>query len=304
MARHLISRLGQAILTVFMMSIVVFLLARLTGNPLDYFLPPYASETQFEAAAIRMGLDQPLWTQYWHFLVRALQGDFGQSLYYDEPSFTVVMRRFPATFQLAGSALAIAIFVAIPLGVVAGSRPQSAVDRASGGLALVGQAVPNFWLGILLIEYLAVATGWFPIGGKGGLLSLVLPAVTMSAYLLAGLLRLSRSATREALTREYITLARAKGASERRIIWKHAFRSALVPVVTFAGIVFAQLLVGSIVVETVFAWPGVGQLAFQAASQRDFPLLQTVVICFTAVFVLMSLVIDMLYVVLDPRVRT
>lgn len=289
-------------LTVWLMTFVVFLLSRLTGNPLDLILSPYASPEQYELAARQLGLDGSLAEQYARFLVSALQGDFGASLYFKKSAMDVVLERLPATLILATCAMTVAIIIAVPVGVMSAASRDSYFDAFWKTFAMLGQAMPNFLLGILLIQLFSVTWRIFPAGGFEGVSSLVLPALTLGWFVAAGMMRLARSSTIDTLQSEYIVLARAKGLPERKVVWKHAFGNALVPVLTFSGMIFAQLLVGSIVVETVFSWPGVGWLAYQAVIQKDFPLLQSVVLLFTLIYVLMNFFVDLLCVWLDPRV--
>ncbi len=285
------------------MSMLVFSLARLTGNPIDLMLSPYATAEQQAAMAKEMGLDRPLPEQYWSFLSDAVQGDLGESLYYKRSTVGVVAERFGATAELGLVAIFFSLFVAIPLGVFSAVNRDTPIDFGGKTVAVLGQSVPNFWLGILLIEFVAVRWELLPAGGRGGFLHLLLPAVTLGWFMMAGIMRVTRSAMLDVLDAEYIKLARIKGVPERWVIWKHALRNALIPVVTFAGIIFAQLLVGSIIVEHVFAWPGLGRLAYEAVVQRDFPLLQTIVLVFTLVYIGLNLIVDLTYAWLDPRIR-
>ena len=303
MRRFVAHRLLQAAITLFLMSILVFGLARLTGNPLDLMLSNYATEEQYAAMAKELGLDRPLIVQYWTFLTGALQGDMGESIYYKRPAGGVVLERFGATAELGIAALAISLLIAIPIGVLSAVKRDTLLDTFGKGVAVLGQSVPNFWLGILLIEFASVRLELFPTSGRGDLIHLVLPAFTLGWFVTAGIMRITRSGMLDVIDSEYIKLARAKGVPQYLVVWKHALRNALIPVVTFTGIIFAQLLVGSIIVETVFAWPGIGRLAYQAVLQRDFPLLQTIVIAFTIIYVLLNLLVDVVYGWIDPRIR-
>jgi peptide/nickel transport system permease protein len=303
MAGYILNRLLQAAVTILLMSLLVFGLARLTGNPLDLMLSPYATPEQEAIMAHEMGLDRPLVAQYWTFLSHAVRGDMGVSLYYKRPTLGVVAERFHATAQLGLVAIILSLLIAIPIGVLSAVKRDTAVDAAGKLLAVLGQAIPNFWLGILLIEFFGVRWELLPTGGRGGFTHLLLPAMTLGWFMTAGIMRITRSAMLDVLDAEYIKFARVKGVPERLVIWKHALRNALIPVVTFSGIIFAQLLVGSIIVEQVFAWPGLGRLAYQAVIQRDFPLLQTIVIVFTLVYVVLNLLVDVTYAWLDPRIR-
>lgn len=303
MTQYIIIRIIQAAFTLLLMTVLVFGLARLTGNPLDLMLSLYATEEDYAAMSHQLGLDRPLPVQYWKFLSGAVHGDMGESLYYKRPALGVVLERFPATLQLAFASLVVSIIISIPIGVMSAVRRDTAVDRAGKAVAVLGQSLPNFWLGILLIELVGVRLELLPTGGRGGLTHLILPAITMGWYVTAGIMRLTRSSMLDVLDTEYVKMARVKGVPEWLVIWKHSLKNALIPVITFTGIIFAQLLVGSIVVEMVFAWPGVGRLAYQAVIQRDFPLLQAIVIAFTAIYIFMNLIVDIAYAYVDPRIR-
>ncbi|MCG8548029.1 MAG: ABC transporter permease [Alphaproteobacteria bacterium] len=303
MTKYLIPRLLQAVVTLVLMSMLVFSLARLTGNPLDLMLSPYATPEQQAAMAREMGFDQPLAKQYWNFLVDALHGDLGESLYYKRSTASVVAERFGATAELGIIAIVLSLLIAIPLGVFSAVNRDTPIDLGGKTLAVLGQSVPNFWLGILLIEFVAVRWDLLPAGGRDGFLGLLLPAITLGWFMTAGIMRVTRSAMLDVLDAEYVKLARVKGVPEKWVVWKHALRNALIPVVTFAGIIFAQLLVGSIIVEHVFAWPGLGRLAYEAVVQRDFPLLQTIVLVFTMIYIGLNLIVDLTYAWLDPRIR-
>ncbi len=303
MRRFIAHRLLQSGITLLLMSVLVFGLARLTGNPLDLMLSNYATEEQYAAMAKELGLDRPLVVQYWTFLKGALQGDMGESIYYKRPAGQVVLDRFGATAELGVAALLISLLIAIPIGVMSAVKRDTILDTFGKGVAVLGQSVPNFWLGILLIEFVGVRLELFPTSGRGDLMHLILPAFTLGWFVTAGIMRITRSGMLDVIDSEYIKLARAKGVPQRAVVWKHALKNAMIPVVTFTGIIFAQLLVGSIIVETVFAWPGIGRLAYQAVLQRDFPLLQTIVIAFTVIYVVLNLMVDVVYGWIDPRIR-
>ena len=303
MRQFVARRLIQAAVTLFLMSMLVFGLARLTGDPLDLLLSPYATEEEYAAMAKELGLDRPLPVQYWTFLLSALQGDMGESLYYKRSAAKVVAQRFGATAQLGVAALLISLLIAIPIGVMSAVKRDTALDTAGKAVAVLGQAVPNFWLGIILIEIVSVRLELLPTAGRGGIAHLILPAFTLGWFVTAGIMRVTRSGMLDVLDTEFIKLTRAKGLPQFLVVWKHALKNALIPVVTFIGIIFAQLLVGSIIVETVFAWPGIGRLAYQAVIQRDFPLLQTIVIAFTLIYVFLNLIVDVIYAWIDPRIR-
>jgi peptide/nickel transport system permease protein len=305
MTRYVGIRIAQGIITLFVASIVIFGLTRLTGNPLDVILPEDATQEDFDAMAKHLGLDRPLYVQYWVFLRNIGKGDWGKSISYQQPVKDLIVGRFPATLKLASAAALISFLVSIPAGVLAAVKKDKWEDIVAKGFAILGQSVPTFWLGIVLIQAFAVQFGWLPAGGYGGgkLIHWILPAFTQGYHSTAGLLRLTRSAMLDILSSDFVRLARIKGVSDVLVTWKHALRNALIPVITFSGYLFAHFLMGSVVTETIFAWPGVGRLAYQAIRNRDFPLIQGVVISFVALYIVFNLVIDIWYCYLDPRIR-
>jgi len=301
--RFVARRAGSAILTLLVMSVLVFGLSRLSGDPRYLLLDEYATDEDFRIMGERLGLDQPLVLQYGRFLGQALVGDLGRSVQARLPVTQMIAERFPATLQLAGAALLFTLTVSVFLGVITATRRGTWVDGLGRVVALVGQSVPAFWLGIVLIFLVAVQLGWLPTAGRGDWRYLVLPAVTLSANSMAALTLLLRGAMLDALEAEYVKLARIKGASGLKIAWVHALRNASLVPFTYAGIVLGHFLTGSIVVETVFGWPGIGQLALQAVQTRDYQLLQGVVLFFAVIYVSIAFLIDLAYGVLDPRVR-
>ncbi|MFQ5826466.1 MAG: ABC transporter permease [Dehalococcoidia bacterium] len=306
MQRYILSRLAQAIVTLVIVSLVVFLLARVTGNPLDLMLSFEATEEDYARESQRLGLDKPLYVQYGVFLANALRGDLGRSVRVNRPVSELLRQRLPNTFKLGLGAVALVLVVSFPLGVQAAVRKGSLVDVIARGTAVFGQSLPSFWVGILLISFFAGTLGWLPAAGTGSLRHYILPTVTLAltGFMLSGVVRLLRSSMLDVLDSEYVKLARAKGLSERAVIWKHALKNALIPVVTFAGFYFALLIGGiAVVVETVFAWPGVGRLAYEAVMWRDYPVIQAVVLVLATILVLTNLVVDILYAYLDPRIR-
>ncbi len=303
MQRYLVSRVLQAIVTLFLMTIIVFGLARITGNPLNLIMPATAGEKEFARMAAYLGLDKPLPVQYWIFITHALRGDFSKSLVSKEPALKFVLQRLPATIELAITAMLIAVLIGVPLGVITAIRRGTNIDKVGQVIAVAGQSVPRFWLGIILIIIFAVFLRWLPAGARGGLAHLILPGITLALYTLAGLMRLTRSAVLDVLRSDFVTAARAKGLSEQAVIWKHVLRNALIPVVTFGGIVFGHMIMGSIVTETVFGWPGVGRLAYESVLNRDYPVIQTIVLLYSAIFIMVNLMVDISYAWLDPRIR-
>ncbi|MFC1937879.1 ABC transporter permease [Chloroflexota bacterium] len=303
MQRYVLMRTIQAVITVWFVSIAVFGLARLTGNPLDVLMPPEATPEDFARMEKVLGLDKPLPVQYWIFISNAVQGDFGESLRFEVPAIDVFFQRLPNTIQLAGISFLIAMAIAVPVGVYAARNRGSRSDNVVRGFAVVGQAMPHFWLGIMLILVFAVFLRLLPSSGKGGILYFILPAATIGYHIASGTMRLTRSAMLDVLDSEYIKLARAKGLREATVTWKHAARNAAIPVLTYASLTLIRMLIGSVVVETVFAWPGVGRLVIDAIRYRDFPIVQTVVIMLSVMFILGNLLVDILYAWADPKIR-
>jgi peptide/nickel transport system permease protein len=250
-----------------------------------------------------MGFNDPFIVQYGRFLGGALRGDFGQSIRHGEPAFHLVVERLPATFQLAGAALVVALVLAIPAGVVSAVRRNTVVDYVATVVALFGQSMPTFWLGIMLILVFSVQFNLLPSSGRGGLEHLLLPAITLGLFTTARITRLTRSGMLEVLNQDYIRTARAKGVNGPPVVWKHAFKNAAIPIVTIVGIELGTLLGGSVITETIFAWPGVGRLSVQAIANRDYPVVQAAVFLLASTFVLVNLVVDLLYTYLDPRIR-
>ena len=286
-----------------MVTVIIFLLVRLTGDPLNVILPEEASPEMYEQTARALGLDQPLHVQYVRFLTDIAEGDFGTSHRTRGPVLPLLISRIPATLELSLAALVVAFATAIPLGMYAAYWRGGWLDFTARSTAVFGQSMPPFLLGLLLILLFAVTLGVLPAGGRGTPAHLVLPAVTLAWVIAAGLTRLMRSSLLEVLQLDYITVARAKGVSERRVLWRHSFRNAAVPVLTFGGVLSANLLTGSIVTETVFAWPGMGRLVVDSITARDFPVVQGAVVLLSAVYITLNLVVDALYIVVNPRLR-
>jgi len=276
---------------------------RLSGDPIQIMAPAEASQADIAAMRAYLGLDRPWPVQYARFLTRALQGDFGQSVRFRRPALDMVLERYGATLELGGLAVVIVIAVALPVGVYAAVRRGRKLDYAARAFAALGQAVPPFWLGLLLVLVFGVILHWLPTSGRGTPLHIILPGITLGWFAVAGLMRLTRSAMLDVLGTEYVKLARIKGLPERQVIWKHAFKNAALPVVTFAGLVFVALLNGSIIIETVFSWPGVGLLVIEAVDSRDYPIVQTVVLFLSVMYIGVNLLVDVLYAYLNPKIR-
>jgi len=302
MLRFVLARLSQAAITLLLFSVVIFGLARATGDPLTLVLPMVATEEDFANARRYLGLDRPLYAQYVTFVGRAATGDFGTSIRSRRPVVELLRERLPNSLALAAFSMAVSLLIAFPLGVLAAVRRGTALDSGAKVLATLGQSLPTFWVGIVLIEVVAGRLQWLPAGGSGSLAHYILPGFTLGWFVVAGLMRLLRSAMLEVLDAEYVTTARAKGAPEVSVVWRHALRNALIPVVTFAGVYFAILVTSAIVVETVFAWPGMGRLAYEAITGRDFPVIQAVVLVTAAIVVTVNFAVDLLYAVIDPRI--
>ena len=282
---------------------LVFVALRMSGDPAASMLPGDASVDELRDLRRALGLDQPLSHQYVSFLGSAVRGDFGESFRHQQPAFGLVLERLPATLELAFAALALAVVIALPLGILAALHRGRIVDMMAMGFAVVGQATPYFWMGIMLILVVSVELGWLPTSGRGGWQHLILPAVTLGTHFAASIARLTRTAMLEVLTQNFVTTARAKGLGERRVILAHALKNAAVPVVTLIGLQFGTLLGGAVVTETIFAWPGVGRLAVQSIFVRDYPVVQAGVLVLALVFVAINLLVDLLYGTLDPRIR-
>ena len=303
MKSYLLRRLWQSLLVLFGVSVVVFLILHLTGDPAALLLPPDATADDIAKFRTAMGFDDPVAVQYLRFLKGAVRGDFGESLRHGEPAMALVIERLPATFQLAGAGLLIALCLAIPAGIVSAVRRNTAVDYVSTVVALLGQAMPTFWLGIMLILVFSVRLNWLPSSGRGGIEHLILPAITLGLFTTARITRLTRSGMLEVLNQDYIRTARAKGVGNPPVVWKHALKNAAIPIVTIVGIELGTLLGGSVITETIFAWPGVGRLSVQAIYNRDYPVVQAAVFLLSTTFVLVNLFVDLLYTYLDPRIR-
>jgi peptide/nickel transport system permease protein len=303
MTKYLISRFIQAVTTIVGISIVVFVLARLSGDPAALLIPPEATAADREALTQQLGLDRPLILQYWLFLKGALALDFGNSFRFGKPALDVYIERFPNTLQLGLVAAAIAACGGVIIGVYGAVKSGSLVDRGANVLALMGQAVPSFAIAIFMIAVFSVSLGWLPTSGMGDWSSFVLPSIALAWFSLASLTRMTRSSMLDVLQTEYVRLARLKGLPERTITWKHAFRNAVLPILTMFSLQLVFFVSGSVIVENIFAWPGIGQLSIQAIESRDYPLVQTIVFVSSAGIVALNLAVDVLYGLIDPRIR-
>lgn len=303
MRTYLFRRLVQSLIVLLGISAGVFVILHLTGDPTLLMLPLEASAEDVARFRRAMGFDDPLYVQYWRFLKGAVQGNFGNSLRHEEPALALVWQRMPATIELTAVALVVALVLAIPAGIVSAVFRNTAIDYVSTVVALIGQAMPTFWLGIMLILIFSVGLQLLPSSGRGGVANLILPALTLGLFTTARIMRLTRSGMLEVLGQDYVRTARAKGVSEPRVVWKHALKNAGIPVVTIVGLELGTLLGGAVITETIFAWPGVGRLSVQAIYNRDYPVVQAAVFLLASIFVLVNLIVDILYTYLDPRIR-
>ncbi|MFQ5854147.1 MAG: ABC transporter permease [Anaerolineae bacterium] len=303
MQRYLLSRLAQSLLVLFGVLVLVFMMLRLTGDPASLMVSREAPPEQIEELRKAMGFDRPLIVQFVDFAAGALTGDFGNSLHYRLPAMPLILERLPATIHLASVALLMAVVVGIPLGVIAGSNPGSAWDSIGRVFGLLGQSTPNFWLALLLIILFAVNLGWFPSFGRDEPKSVILPAFALSVFTMGQLVRLTRSAVLEIRGEDYIRTANSKGLAPRRIYVRHVLRNAAIPLVSVLGVQFGYLLSGSIYIETIFSWPGLGRLLADSIGVRDFPMVQAIAFFTSVVVVALNLLTDVAYAVIDPRIR-
>ena len=303
MQKYLVRRLALAVVTLLAVSLIIFILSRSAGDPVSLMLDEYSTQQDIDRMMAKLGTDKPYYQQYFIFLRDAFRGDFGVSIKEGRPVTDVILERAPATLYLGATAFIVSLLVGIPLGILSSIKRGSLVDQVGKVVALLGQSAPPFWLGIMLIIFFAVSLRIFPAFGREDWNSIFLPAITLGWYYAAANLRLVRSAMLDVLDSEYIKLARAKGVPYRGVVLRHAFRNALIPPLTFAGVTLGALVTGSLVVETVFAWPGLGKLAIDALYAFDYPLLQGVVVVFTLLYVLVAFMVDVLYAYIDPRIR-
>jgi len=303
MRRYVLARLAQSALVVLLSLTAVFGMVRLGGDPVLLFLPMDIQAKDLTEFRQRLGFNDPVAVQYGRFVGRAVRGDFGESLRYKQDALGLVMERLPATLYLAVAALALTFLVAVPVGVLSAVRRGSLFDFFGMGAAVLGQAVPGFWLGLMLIYLFSVKLGWLPTGGTGSARHFVMPCVVLASFYAARMARLTRSSVLDTLNEEFVLTARAKGLAEWIVIGKHALKNSAIPIVTLAGLETGQLLGGAVITETIFAWPGVGRLLVQSISARDYPAVQGCILLIALTYVSMNLIIDVLYGFLDPRIR-
>jgi peptide/nickel transport system permease protein len=300
--RFVLERLMQALLTMLLLSVIVFGLSRLSGDPVNLMAPMEASAEDIQRIRASLGLDKPLIVQYWYFVTSALEGDFGRSIKWDRSAAEMLVERFPATIWLSLSAMALGLALALPVGIYSAVKRDSWFDGVGKIVALMGQSMPTFWFGILLILFFSLWFGWLPTSGYGLDEHLILPTVTLGLFVAAAIMRVTRSAMLDALEADYVRTARAKGVPEWRVILVHALKNGAIPILTITALQAATILRGAVVTETVFAWPGVGKIAIDAVYGRDFPLVQASVLFMGVIFLVVNFVVDMLYVLLDPRI--
>jgi ABC-type dipeptide/oligopeptide/nickel transport system permease component len=303
MARFVIIRIMQAIITLIVISMVVFALARASGDPVMLMSPPMATLEDMEVVRQHLGLDKPIYEQYWIFMKNLSRGDLGKSVVSRRDVSTLIIERLPNTLSLGFASIVLGILVSIVLGVRAATKFGTWQDSGVKFLAILGQAMPNFWLAIMAIYIFSVQLGWLPTKGMGSPAHYVLPVLVLSFFMLPIMMRLIRSSMLEVLGSEYVKLARIKGVSERWVVWKHALRNAIIPVLTAAGITFATIVTGAIIIETVFAWPGIGRMLYEAVLARDFPVVQGITLLVAVVVLSVNLIVDILYAYVDPRIR-
>ncbi len=303
MIAYLVQRLAWALVLLVVTTLAVFVVVHLSGDPTALYVGPEGTRADYEMVRAALGFDRPLPDQYGRFLARAVRADFGRSLRHQQPTLPLVLERFPATLRLALAAMLLAMLLAVPLGILSALRRNSLLDSCAMTFALSGQCMPTFWLGILLILVFGVNLGWVPVYGGEGLRALALPAVTLGVWAMARTARITRSSMLEVLPQDFLRTARAKGISEWGVILRHGLRNGAIPIVTALGLELGNLLGGAVITEAVFAYPGIGRLAVEAVVNKDIPLLQAVVFTIATALILLNIAVDLLYMVLDPRVR-
>ena len=308
MGRYIVKRFIEGVITLWLITLAVFFILRLGGgNPVEYMLPPEATQADIDKLTQAYGFDKPLLHQYWIFNKKLMRGDLGDALAWDKrPTINVVWDRIPATLQLATASMLFAVILGVVIGAISASRPDSLFDRVGRITAIVGQSMPVFWVGLLLILLFSVYLGWLPSAGgidRLGWKGIIMPALSLGFFLVASHMRIVRSTMLEVLESDYIKMVRAKGLPTRMVIWKHAFKNASIPVFTLFFVNFAALISGAVVTETIFAWPGIGRLLVDSLILRDYPTTQTVIFFAAAFIVFINIVVDVMYAWLDPRIR-
>ncbi len=303
MHRYILTRLFYAFISLMLLSVTIFTMVRITGDPVILMADPGAKEEDLQALRVELGLDRTYIEQYFVFLSKIVRGDFGKSFMYRVPVFELYLQRLPASIQLAGAAMIVSVILGIPIGIFSAVRVNTWLDSFGNIFANLGLAMPSFWVGIMFMLIFAVNLQWLPVQGSGTIKHLIMPSVALGWVFTAANMRLARSAMLEVLGSEYVKLARIKGLPESLVILKHAFKNAIIPVLTFACINFALIMNGAVVVESIFAWPGIGRLLYEGVSSRDFPVVQTTVILGGVMIIMVNLMVDILYAYIDPRIR-
>jgi peptide/nickel transport system permease protein len=303
MKRFILKRLGYSLISLCLLALTIFLFVRLTGDPTVLLVEPGASREDMAQVRQQLGLDRPIAVQFVSFVTDMVRGDFGKSFYYRTPVLELYLSRLPSSLLLAAAAMAFSLIIGIPSGIIAAVRVGRMGDSLGKVFSLLGLSMPQFWVGLLLILFFSVYLGWLPSSGSGTFWHLLMPAFALGWYFAAAHMRITRSSMLEVLGSEYVKLARLKGLPERRVIIKHALKNALIPVLTLAGINLVLMVNVAVVVETVFAWPGIGRLLYEGIAFRDFPVVQATVLLGGAMIVIVNLVVDVLYAVIDPRIR-
>ncbi len=303
MQRYIVMRLGQSLIALLILSMIIFALGRVSGDPVILLLPPDATQEAEDILRRSLGLDQSWPVQYWKFISNAVRFDFGDSIKAKRPVMDLIGPKIGNSLRLGLTAMAITLAIGIPLGVLAAVKRDTFFDGGAKLIAVLGQSLPQFWVGIMLIQLFTVQLDLLPAAGTGGITHYIMPAFTLGWWVAAAIMRLLRSSMLEALDGEYIKMARIKGLPEWKIVWKHTFKNALIPVLTFAGTYLATFITGAILVETVFAWPGLGRLVYDSIIWRDFPVLQSLVLMIAAAVITVNLAVDIAYAYIDPRIR-
>jgi peptide/nickel transport system permease protein len=303
MRKYVIRRLGYSVISLVLLSLTIFFFVRVTGDPAVLLVEPGASKADLEQIRQQFGLDRPLFVQYWHFVSSLVRGDFGQSFYYRTPVLELYLSRLPNSLMLAAAAMALSLLIGIPSGILAAVNVNGWWDRVGKIFSLLGLSLPSFWVGLVMILFFSVYLGWLPSSGAGTTSHLIMPAFALGWFFAAAHMRMTRSSMLEVMGSEYVKLARLKGLPERMVITKHAFKNALIPVLTLAGINLVIMVNVAVVVETVFAWPGIGRLLYEGVAFRDFPVVQATVLLSGVMVVAVNLLVDILYAVIDPRIR-
>jgi peptide/nickel transport system permease protein len=303
MRKYIIRRLGYSVVSLVLLSLTIFFFVRVTGDPAVLLVEPGASKADLDQIRQQFGLDRPLFIQYGHFVSALVRGDFGQSFYYRTPVLELYLSRLPNSLMLAAAAMTLSLLIGIPSGILAAVRVNGWWDRVGKIFSLLGLSLPSFWVGLVMILFFSVYLGWLPSSGAGTLSHLIMPAFALGWFFAAAHMRMTRSSMLEVMGSEYVKLARLKGLPERMVITKHAFKNALIPVLTLAGINLVIMVNVAVVVETVFAWPGIGRLLYEGVAFRDFPVVQATVLLGGVMIVVVNLLVDILYAVIDPRIR-